>query len=150
MLIEEGLSLGDVFQPGKGVVPLHVVQLDLIHLAGEPLAAVDTDIDAEGEPGLDAGVHEAEDGVHLIVIQVQTFALAIADLQLSGVVVFVDGEGHAGIDAAEHADEAVLDMVAARDRTGDVLFGVLGRVEVTDLAALIAWLGGGKPLPGER
>jgi hypothetical protein len=145
LLVEEGLGGGDVFQPGKGIVAPHVAEPGLIQLAGEPLAAVEADVDAEGEPGLDAGVHEAEDGMDLVVVQVQALALAVADLQLAGLVVLVDLEGHAGIDAAQHADEAFADVVAGGDLPGDVLFAVLGRIEVTDLAAQLLRLaqGGG-------
>jgi hypothetical protein len=80
-------------------------------------------------------VHETEDGMNLIVVQVQTLALTIADLQLLGLVVFVDGEGHTGINAAEHTDQAAADAVAASDVTGDVFFGGLGRVEIADFTA---------------
>jgi hypothetical protein len=30
------------------------VQFGLVHLAGQPLATIETDVNAEGEPGLDA------------------------------------------------------------------------------------------------
>jgi hypothetical protein len=55
-------SVVGVFHPGKGVVAPHVVQLGLIHLPGEPLAAVETDVDAEGEPGLDAACMKPKTG----------------------------------------------------------------------------------------
>ena len=86
---------------------------------------------------------EAEDGVDLVVVQVQALALAVGDLQPPGAVVLVDLEGQARVHAAEHAAESLLDAVAGGARAGDVLLAVLGRVEVADLAAQGAGLAQG-------
>ena len=125
----------DVFQPGEGVVTPHIVELGLIHLAREPLAAVDADINSEGKPGLDAGVHEAEDRVDLVVIQVQALALAVMDFQFAGLAILGHLEGHAGIDAAQHADQSGAYAVAGSNFASDVLFAIAGGVEIADLAA---------------
>ena len=131
----------NVFQPGKGVVAPHIVEFGLIHLARQPLAAVDADINPEGKPGLDAGVHEAEDRVDLIVIQVQALALAVMDFQFAGLPILGHLEGHAGVDAAQHADQSGADAVAGRNFASNVLFAIAGGVEIADLAAqALGWL----------
>src|SRR6202022_4393144 len=117
---EEGLGLGGVLKPGEGVVPAHVTQLGLIHLPSQPFATVDANVDMEGKPGLDARVHETENRVDLIVIQMQTLARTVADLQLPGQMILDDLEGHARIDAAQDADGTFLDAAAGGDCAGDV------------------------------
>src|SRR5262245_20722960 len=107
----------------------------MIQLAGEPLAAVETDVDADGKLGLDAGVHEAEDRVDLVVVEVDALTLPVVDLQLPGLMVLANIERHARIDAAEHADQPFPDAVAGSNLASDVLLAVLGGVEVADLAA---------------
>jgi hypothetical protein len=79
LLVKQGLGLSNVFQPGEGVFAFAVVQAGLIHLASKPLAAIEADVDAEREPGLDARVHEAEDGMNLVMIKVYTLALPVTD-----------------------------------------------------------------------
>jgi len=106
----------------------------VVHLAGQPFPAVQADVDVEGEPGLDAGVHEAEDRVDLVVVQMQALARPVAHLQLPALGVGDDLERHAGIDAAQDADQPLLDVVAGGDRAGDVLLAILPGVEIADLA----------------
>jgi hypothetical protein len=99
---------------------------------------VEANVNAEGEPGLDAGVPEAEDRVHLAGVQGQAFALAVGDRPLGGAPVLGDRKGPARIDAFEHADPAGFAMVAGGDRPGDVLLAVWGGVAVADFAAALA------------
>src|SRR3974390_820707 len=112
----------------------------LIRGRGEPLAAIHADIDAEGEPGLDAGVHKAEDRMNLVVVQVEALALAVGNLQLLGVTVVNDLEGGTGIDTAQHANEAALDAIPGGNLPCDVLFAQMAGVEVANLASQLLGL----------
>jgi hypothetical protein len=96
-------------------------------------------------------VHEAKDGVKLVVIQVDALALDVADLQPFAGFVLADAEGHARIDATQHTDEAVPDAVAFGDVFGNVLFAIVGGVEVDNLTPEFARARGlERPPPGER
>ena len=79
-------SLGPVrvLQPGEAVVPPLVAQPGGIHAACQPLPAVQADLDAEREPGLDARVHEAEARMDLIVVEIQAASKRCATTTLSG------------------------------------------------------------------
>jgi hypothetical protein len=74
LTIHQALSFAPVRKPGKAVVLLQVIESSGLHLSGQPFPAVEADLNREGEPGLDTGIEEAEDGVDLIVIEKQTFA----------------------------------------------------------------------------
>jgi hypothetical protein len=87
----------------------------VVHLAREPLAAVDADLDAERKPGLDPSIHEAEHGIDDVVIVVQALAGLRADLERSGLRVRAQAEGAAWLDAGEQRDEALTDVVLAGD-----------------------------------
>jgi hypothetical protein len=85
-------------------------------------------------------VHQAENGVNLIVVQVQTLAFAEANLRLPGLAVPVHLYRHARIDAAQHADQTALDTVACGDFPRNVIFAHLRVVEIADLATEFARL----------
>ncbi len=58
----------------EGVVELAVTDATTIQLAGQPVMAVDVNLDHEGEPGGDADVHGAELAVQEVEIEAQAFA----------------------------------------------------------------------------
>ena len=134
MLVAQALCLLRILEVGEGVVAAPVAQPGLVHLPGQPFAAVEADVDAEGEPGLHAGVHEAEDRVQVVVVQVQAGPRPVAQFQAAGGAVALDAEGHTRFDRLEDADQSPGDAVALRDLPGDLLLAELAGVEVTDLA----------------
>src|SRR5437867_13289255 len=81
LLVEEGLAGGDIFQPDEGIVALAVLQARLIQLPCQPLTTIEANVNAEGEPGLNACMHEAEERMNLIMIQMHALALTVVDLQ---------------------------------------------------------------------
>lgn len=48
-----------ILEPEEGIVETTVAEAPLVELAGEPVVAVDVDLDGEGEPGLQADVEQA-------------------------------------------------------------------------------------------
>lgn len=119
LLIHEFLSCRNILDPRKAVLPPAVRQSLLVHLAGEPLPAVHADLDREGEPCLDPGVHEAEDGVDEVVVQEQALASARNELELLQVPVSVDLVSDAGLDCREETDEALANAVSLSDPQGN-------------------------------
>ena len=98
-------------QPCEAVVPSHVAQAGGIHRAGQPLPAVQADLDGEGEPSLDARMHEAEDRMDLVVVEIQALAMTRPQLQMLGLAVADDVIRQAGFDRRQDADQALLDPV---------------------------------------
>ena len=52
MLIQKLLGFSTVLEPDKTVIPLLVSEAGLIYLPSQPLAAIETNVSAEGKPGL--------------------------------------------------------------------------------------------------
>ena len=52
LFVQQALGPGYVLDPGKTVISLFVVQTRLVHLAGQPVPTVETNIDQKGKPGL--------------------------------------------------------------------------------------------------
>jgi hypothetical protein len=61
--VQQSLSGTRILQVGETVVALHVPQTRRIHLASEPLAAIDPNLDREREPTLHPHMAAAEDPV---------------------------------------------------------------------------------------
>ena len=100
------------------------------HAARQPLPSVHADLDAERQPGLDAGTHEAEPWMDLIVVKVQ--ALAIPRLCLNAFVGAVahDLERPARLYRGQHADQPCVDLVGRGNLACYVLFGAGRRGQV--------------------
>ena len=101
----------------------------------QPLAPVDRDLDREGEPGLDARTHKAEDRIDPVLVVVEALALARPQLEPLRVPVAVDLVAHAGLDAPQHRDESLLDPVARRDLPRPLVLADPARRKVHDRAA---------------
>src|SRR5262245_16747121 len=52
--IGDSLHMSGILEPEEGILEPAIPQAALVHLAGEPLVAVDVDLQREGEPGLHA------------------------------------------------------------------------------------------------
>src|SRR5882672_2280743 len=92
LLIEQRLRLGHIRYPREAIVASLITQSGLVHLPGQPLAAVEANVHPEWKPGLDAGVHEAEHGMYLVMVEVDAFAFAVVDLQVFASSVSVNCE----------------------------------------------------------
>src|SRR4051812_7877771 len=83
--------------------------------SNEPFSAVETDLDLEREPGLQADVEPAEGWVHVVVVQVRALARLGADGAGAG------GSGRpverpARLHALQHADQPALDVSRGGER----------------------------------
>ena len=117
-----------------------VAQLIPVHLAGEPFPAIESNLDLEGEPGLQAHVHPAEGRVQVVVVQVQALARLAAD-GAAAVAIGHPVEGPARLEAAQDADQARLGApFFGGELPGGLLFVDLAGVEVA-IAALGFGLG---------
>lgn len=123
LLVHEALGQSGVAERGEAVVVTDEVGAALpFELTGEPLPAVEPDLDVEGEPGLEPGAEEAEDGVEVVLVDVETLARSEAKPSFAPVRRAVVLEAHAGLDGAKGADEAALDRMLLEQAMGESLF----------------------------
>src|SRR5207245_4481915 len=89
----------------------------------------------KGEPGLNAGVQEAEDGINDVVVQEQALADTRLELQVLRVTVAVDLKGAARLDATQHTHQALGDAIFNSNTPRDSLLTGFGRCQVADRSA---------------
>src|SRR5713226_1165725 len=131
LLVHESLSQSGVAERGEAVVVTDEVGAALpFELTGEPLPAVEPDLDVEGKPGLEPGAEEAEDGVKVVLVDVEALARPQTKTSFAWVRRAVVLEAHAGLDGAEGADQASLDRMLLEQSVGQSLFVGSGPLEV--------------------
>ena len=130
LLVAEFLGSLVVFQLQEAVVALPIAQAGGVELAGQPLAAVDRNVDREREPGLQAEVHEPELAVLQIEVVVQALLSPSAELQHSPLGIAVNFVGEAGFHGTEDTNQAFLDAVAFCNLASQAFLGDASRVEV--------------------
>jgi len=75
LAVHQALGQGGVAQPCKAVVATgEVGGSAALQLAGQPLAAVEPNLDIEGKPGLDAAADETKARVEIVLVQVQALS----------------------------------------------------------------------------
>jgi hypothetical protein len=100
-------------------------------LLGQPEPTVEANVHAEGIPGLQADVTAADQGMFIVVVEVEAAALFTHGLKPSAVTAAAHGHGQAGFDGAQDRDQAALDVVALGDVLNQLLFaGLAGAQEV--------------------
>lgn len=67
LTIHQALSLGQVGDPGETVVLLQVIETSGLRLSRQPFPSVESDLNGERKPSLDAGIQKAEDRMDLVV-----------------------------------------------------------------------------------
>ena len=129
LLVQELLGPCPILDPEKLVLAPLVLQVFPVHLARQPLASVEADLDLEGEPGLQAHVQPAELGVEVVVIQLRALATLAAHLPET-LRVLPPLKGPARLDTLQHAHESFSDVMLRGQVPGDWLFGDLAGIEV--------------------
>jgi hypothetical protein len=86
-------------------------------LPGQPLVPVHVDLELEGKPRLQLDMDQAEIAVHEVVVEEET--LAFGGLNEGRALLPAEGEGPAGFERREDSDQAVLDVVALSELTGE-------------------------------
>jgi hypothetical protein len=118
----------------EAVVDPAVADARRVHLPGEPLASVYADREVERQPGLQAHVHEAEDRVDHVVVQVLALAVGVEQFQLA-LAVAADVVAPAGLDGGQHADQPPTDAVPPGDLAGPAFLGARRTGQVNDRPA---------------
>ena len=121
LLVHQPLGEVDVLDPREAIVDALEVAAASGELPGQPLAAVEADLDVEREPGLQPDVHEAEDGVQEVLVEVPALGPAQPEPALVLVLGAVVLEAHAGLDRLERAHQALLVGVLCQQRASEIL-----------------------------
>ena len=112
---QQRLSLGQIVHVDEAVVALVEADPRPRQLARQPVAAVQTDVDAVRHPRLQPQVHQAELRVEQIEVEVRTLAELRLQLQPLRRAVPAHGERLARLDALEHRDQPLGHAVGPRD-----------------------------------
>src|SRR2546426_939739 len=104
---------------------------------GQPLAPVETDLDREGEPGLEAGVEDAKDAVAVVLVNVETLPWPEPEAALARVRGTMVLETHAGLDGLEGADQAVVHGILGEQAARELLLVGGAGLEVADGAVML-------------
>ena len=116
-------ALVGVVELGERVVLLHEAQLLVHHLLGEPLVAVDVDLDGERQPGLEADVDQAELTVEEVVVEDPLLAGPADELRP-----FRPGhecERRTGFQGTEDAHESLGDALVSDEVVGPLVLAEL-------------------------
>src|SRR3990172_5243517 len=137
LVIHQPLGAGGVPQPREGVIVAAELDPLALEVRGEPLPAVEADLDGEGEPGLQAGAEEAEDPVPVVLVDVETLPGPKAEAALVGIRRAVILEAHAGFDRLEGADQALVHGVFGEQAAGEGLLVYRAGLQVADGAVVL-------------
>jgi hypothetical protein len=113
----------EIFHPGKAVIGLAVAQPLLIHLTGQPVMAVEADVDEKGKPRLQAQVHQSKPPVLDVEVQVQALAQFQVRLELFGLVIASHFVGPARFYTAKDRYQALSNAIALSDFVRQVFLG---------------------------
>lgn len=109
-----------------------VTHSGLVHLAGQPCAAVHVNIEREREPGLKACAHEAENGVDPVVVNEQALPDIANKAKLFCLAVARHAPRQTGLDGCQSANRPAGNTVLERDGAGNLLFALFAVAEVAD------------------
>ncbi len=120
-----GQTLGQlrVAEPSEAiVVTLEVGSALSLKLSGQPLAAVQTDLDIEGKPGLDAGVDPPELGMDVVLVEMEALARPQFQPALAAILGEVVLEAAARLHDGEHANQPRVDGMLLKQLLRKSLF----------------------------
>src|SRR3990172_11715183 len=109
---------------------------DQVHLPGQPFASVEADLDIEGKPSLNTGIHETELGIDEVVVEEHASPGAKQEIQFFSFGVARDLVAHAGFNTGDHRDQAVGDTVLCGNLLNQRLLVRIAGAQVDDWAFL--------------
>ena len=128
--IGQVLGLVEIFHPGKPVIGLAVAQPFLIHLTGQPVMAVEADVNEKGEPSLQTQVQQSKAWVLDIEVQVQALAQFQVRLELLGLVIASHFVGPARFHTSKDRYQALFNAIALSDLARQVFLGQGAAVQI--------------------
>jgi hypothetical protein len=117
------LGLVKIFQPGKAIIGLAVTQAFLIHLTGQPVMAVEADVDEKGKPSLQPQVQQSKPSVLNVEVKVQAFAQFQVRFELFALVIASHFVGPARFYTSKDCYQALFNAVALSDFPRQLFLG---------------------------
>src|SRR4030095_15221359 len=128
--IHQALRLLQVRDLRETVVALDVADASPLQLLRQPLATVDTNLNSERQPGLQAHVHQAKLAVQIVKVKVQALTFFRHQFQLLRGPVLPQIEGLARFDTGKHTYQPLLDAVPLHDLQCQFLFRSFRRGQI--------------------
>jgi len=119
-LITELLRSAQVSDPGKAVTLLLEADAGLLHLPGQILAAIETDLNTQWQPGLQTHVHQAKFAVGEIEVEMQTLALTFDQLQPLTRRIPTNPERATGLETRQHTNQALANLILFHNFPGSL------------------------------
>jgi hypothetical protein len=117
--VGEGLGASRVVDTEESVVSLLEGDAPLLQFPGEPVVPVETHLNGEGKPALEAQVHEAQLAVDEVEVETQALASRVDEARAPLAIDHL--ETLAGFHCGKHADQSLGDAVAGGDFAGLLL-----------------------------
>ena len=144
LFVQQGLCARGFLHPDETVVALAVGQAGGVHLAGQPVATVETEIHGEGKPRLYAHMTQAQFLVQEVVVEVKAFAGFEHHVNMLGLAVATHGVGEAVFQRTEDGDQAGGDAVRAGDLPGEGFLADLAAGQIAEGASGLFGTGVGR------
>src|SRR6516225_4504756 len=101
-----------IAQSNKTVVPFLIAQTSRIHLSGQPLTPVETDINAKRKPALHADVEQAKVLMQVVVVKMRALASLQHQFDLLGLMISAHRVTQTGFDCRKDGNQAFFDFIA--------------------------------------
>jgi len=126
LFIKELLGPGDVLDISETISSANITDIFIVKLPGQPFSAVNAQLHRQGQPRLDARVHEAEYRMNHVVIYPEALSLPGNQLKLFCLPVFVNIKALTWFNRGKQTNQAILYSITCCNRAR-IIFLVNGR-----------------------
>src|SRR6516162_7964878 len=107
----------------KTVVPFLIADTSTIHLSGQPLTPVETDINTKRIPALHAHVEQAKLRMQVVVVKMRALASLQHQFDLLGLMIAAHRVTQTGFDCRKDGNQAFFDFIALDYFPSQLVFG---------------------------
>ena len=130
LLIHQGLGFLHILYPEKTVLLTLITETYAVHLTRQPFSPVETDLDVEGKPTLNASMHKAKDGMHPVMIEKQTLSGTRVQFQLFLLPITNQFIAFTYLYRGQNTNQTFSDFVPLSDLPSLIFLARLGRNQV--------------------
>lgn len=128
--IHELLCLLQVRNVGKAIVSLGVANPSPVHLARQPFASVEANLNRERQPSLQSDMHQAKLAVLIVVIKVQALSFLRKQFQMLRRRIFLQVKRLPWLDTSKDTDQTFSDPLLLPNLQPQFFFRYLRRLQV--------------------
>src|SRR5207302_6659461 len=107
----------------EGIILLSETEFLGEHLLGEPVVAIDVDLDGKGEKRLQANVHEAKSGIEEVVVEDALWATGVVETRT--ILALTQLDRAAGFFETQDGNQALLDGTFEEHCPDEVFFAAV-------------------------